>query len=127
MYCEMTRMFKIEVEPAFIPEESNPMNDCYVFTYRIKITNEGAIPAQLLSRHWIITDGFGATQEVKGPGVVGAQPNIQPGQTFEYSSFCPLPTPSGNMRGTYQMVDENNQTFDIKIPLFFLRDQRSYH
>lgn len=127
MYFEVTKGIRIEVEPAYVPEQSRPTESYFFFSYRVRITNEGEAPAQLISRHWIITDGNGVIHEVKGPGVVGQQPTLEPGKTFEYSSFCPLPTPTGNMRGTYQMLDENRSEFEAKIPLFFLRDLRSFH
>jgi ApaG protein len=82
---------------------------------------------QLISSHWIITDGAGIVHEVKGPGVIGEQPQLKPGEKFEYSSFCPLKTPTGNMRGTFQMVNHLGAQFDVKVPLFFLRDTRSLH
>ena len=126
MYNEMTRGIRIEVEPAYIPEQSRPESRYFVFSYRIKLTNEGDSTCQLLNRHWIITDGNGVIHEVKGPGVIGQQPSLAPGESFEYSSYCPLPTPTGNMRGTYQMKDQNQAEFDVKIPLFFLRDLRNY-
>ena len=91
------------------------------------ITNNGTAAAQLMSRHWIITDGNGKVEEVKGAGVVGEQPVLKPGATFEYTSFCPLPTATGNMRGTYQMLDEKGNHYNAKIPLFFLRDLRNFH
>ena len=127
MYCEVTQGIRIEVEPVFVPEQSRPESSYFVFSYRIRITNEGGVPCQLLRRHWIITDGNGVVHEVKGPGVVGEQPEIAPGESFEYSSFCPLPTPTGNMRGTYQMTAQNKTEYDVKIPLFFLRDLRNLH
>jgi ApaG protein len=127
MYCEITKNIRVEVEPTYIPEQSRPQSNYYFFAYRVKITNEGNVSAQLMSRHWVIMDGNGIVHEVKGPGVIGHQPRLAPGDSFEYSSFCPLPTPTGNMRGTYHMMDENQVEYDIKIPLFFLRDLRSFH
>jgi ApaG protein len=126
MYCEVTRSIRVVVEPSFVPEQSKPQADYYFFAYRVKIINEGNSTVQLMSRHWIITDGNGQSHDVKGPGVIGHQPQLAPGESFEYSSFCPLPTPTGNMRGTYQMVDAQGE-YDIKIPLFFLRDLRNIH
>lgn len=122
MYREQTLGFQVEVEPEFVAERSNPEAGQYFFSYRLKISNRGDVPAKLLSRHWLITDGRGEKREVKGDGVVGEQPELAPGAVFEYSSFCPLTTPTGNMRGTFEM--ENRQTgerFKIGIPLFFLR------
>ena len=126
MYYEVTRGIRIEVEPAYIPEQSRPDSRYYVFSYRIKLTNVGDGTCQLVNRHWVITDGNGVVHEVKRPGVIGQQPSLAPGESFEYSSFCPLPTPTGNMRGSYQMKDQNQAEFDVKIPLFFLRDLRNY-
>ena len=127
MYREITNGIQIDVTPSFIPEESSPDKNHFVFAYRVKITNLGKNPAQLISRYWIITDGHGKTHEVRGPGVVGAQPTLNLGEEYEYSSFCPLTTPTGNMRGSYQMVDSNHQKFEVRIPLFFLRDLRNLH
>ena len=127
MYREQTQNFEVAVEPEFLPEHSSIQHHQYVFSYRIRITNHGEKAAQLLSRHWIITDGQGKTHEVKGEGVVGEQPLIPPGESYEYSSFCPLTTPTGNMRGKYQMMNEQGETFQVKIPLFFLRDMRNLH
>jgi ApaG protein len=128
MYCETTNGFQIEVIPSFLPEESHPEKQYYFFTYRIRITNTSSEEAQLVSRHWVITDGNGEIHEVEGPGVVGKQPHLKPGESFEYSSFCPLPTPTGNMRGRYWMVDAGSgERFAIRIPVFFLRDLRSLH
>jgi ApaG protein len=127
MYCEVTQNIRIEAEPSYIPEQSKPEENYYFFSYRIKIVNQGAIITQLVSRHWIITDGNGTVHEVKGPGVVGQQPSLKPGESFEYSSFCPLPTPTGNMRGTFQMIDSDQKEFEARIPLFFLRDLRNFH
>ena len=127
MYREQTRQIEIDVDPAFVPEQSSPDEKYFFFSYRVRITNHGSEPVQLLRRHWIITDGTGEVHEVKGEGVIGKQPRLAPGESFEYSSFCPLPTPTGNMRGTYQMVAEGGEQFAIKIPLFFLRDTRALH
>jgi len=127
MYYEVTQGIRVEVEPTYVPEQSKPELNYFVFSYRVKIVNVSDKPCQLLSRHWVITDGNGTVHEVKGPGVVGHQPKLAPQEAFEYSSFCPLPTPTGNMRGTYQMVDQSEMAYDVKIPLFFLRDMRSLH
>jgi len=127
MYCEVTQGIKVEVEPKYEPEQSDPEKAQFVFSYHVKITNESAPTARLMNRHWIITDGFGRVHEVKGPGVIGEQPVLAPGESFEYSSFCPLPTPTGNMRGTYEMVDEEKRSYSVRIPLFFLRDLRTVH
>ena len=90
----------------------------YVFAYHVTIANEGAVTAQLKTRHWIITDGEGNVQEVRGPGVVGEQPRLKPGEQFEYTSGCVLPTPNGSMRGTYQMVTDSGEEFDAEIAPF---------
>lgn len=127
MYYEITQGIEVEVTPAYLPEESTPEASRFVFAYHITITNKGDTEVQLLSRHWIITDGEGVVHEVKGPGVVGEQPKLKPAQKHEYSSFCPLPTPTGNMRGTFQMVNNLGASFDVRIPLFFLRDLRAVH
>lgn len=127
MYHEITQGIEVEVTPEFLPEESAPEADRFVFAYHITITNRGDTEVQLLSRHWIITDGHGETREVQGPGVVGEQPTLRPGDKHKYSSFCPLPTPTGNMRGTFQMTNRLGAKFDVRIPLFFLRDTRSLH
>ena len=127
MYREKTHDVQVEVVPEFIPGESSPEERQFVFAYRVSITNQGTVPTQLLSRHWIITDGHGKVREVEGSGVIGEQPRLEPGQTFTYSSFCPLTTPTGNMRGTYQMKDDRGRTYDVRIPLFFLRDLSILH
>ncbi len=127
MYYEMTQGIEVEVTPQYIPEESSPKDEQFVFSYSITITNRGETEVQLLSRHWIITDGKGVVHEVKGPGVVGKQPKLKPGEKHQYSSFCPLPTPTGNMRGTFQLVNNLGAQFDVKIPLFFLRDANLLH
>lgn len=125
MPSKITRNFMVDVKAEFIPTESRPHENHYFFAYRILIKNEGETPAQLLARHWVITDGWGRIQEVRGPGVVGQQPNIEPQSVFEYTSFCPLNTPTGNMKGSYQMVAANGETFDIEIPLFILAEPES--
>jgi ApaG protein len=127
MYRELTQNIQIDAEPVYVPEKSSPRDRFYFYAYKIKITNLGNVPTQLLSRHWIITDGHGTVKHVTGPGVVGEQPRLSSGETFEYTSFCPLETPTGNMRGTYQMVNDNGDRFDVRIPLFFLRDVGSLH
>ena len=124
MYVELTQGIEVEVRPEYIPTESSPEDYRYVFAYHVTITNNGDTEVQLLSRHWIITDGAGVVHEVKGPGVVGETPKLAPGQAHKYSSFCPLTTPTGNMRGTFQMVNKAGASFDAKIPLFFLLDTR---
>lgn len=121
--------YKITVVPraTYIPEQSDADADRYAFAYTITITNTGDVPAQLLSRHWIITDANNLVQEVKGQGVVGAQPKLKPGESFEYTSGSMLATPVGTMRGTYQMVAEDGTRFDAPIPEFTLSVPRVLH
>jgi ApaG protein len=127
MYRESTGGITVEVLPTFLREHSDPEQGIYVFSYQVTITNEGRVPAKLLSRHWIIRDGEGGEREVQGPGVVGEQPLLEPGATYTYSSYCPLPTPTGSMRGSFQMVRDDGSPIDVKIPLFFLRDLAQYN
>ena len=113
--------------PEFVSEQSNPDNDHFVFAYTMTIRNTGSVAAQLVSRHWIITDATDEVQEVRGLGVVGHQPLLQPGESFEYTSGCALPTPVGTMRGTYQMVAEDGTHFEAEIPEFTLAVPRVLH
>jgi ApaG protein len=115
-----TRGVRVEVRAAYVPERSSPREARYFFAYRIRISNVGKETVQLLSRHWVISDGEGNTEHVRGPGVVGEQPVLEPGQSFEYTSFCPLPTPIGSMHGTYQMVTAGGSAFDAEIAPFSL-------
>ena len=121
--------YRIEVHPRpqFIPEQSDPENDRYIFAYTITITNTGQIAAQLVSRHWIITDAHNTIQEVRGLGVVGQQPLLQPGESYEYTSGSSLTTPIGTMKGTYQMVAEDGTHFEAEIPEFVLASPRALH
>lgn len=121
--------YRIEVRPIpqFIPDQSDPENGRYVFSYTITIRNTGTIAAQLISRHWVITDANNAVQEVRGLGVVGHQPLLQPGESFEYTSGSSLPTPIGTMKGTYQMVAEDGTHFAADIPEFVLALPRALH
>ena len=121
--------YRIEVSPMpqFIPEQSDPENDRYIFAYTITIRNIGEVPAQLVSRHWIITDGNNEIQEVRGLGVVGKQPLLQPGESFQYTSGSSLTTPIGTMKGTYQMVAEDGTRFEAQIPEFTLSVPRVLH
>lgn len=112
---------------TYIPEQSDAAAGRYAFAYTITITNTGAVPAQLLSRHWIITDANNLVQEVRGEGVVGAQPKLKPGESFEYSSGSLLATPVGTMRGSYQMLAEDGERFDAAIPEFTLSVPRVLH
>jgi ApaG protein len=119
--------FTITVSPRFLAEQSDPENDKYLFAYTIRIVNSGEVAAQLLSRHWIITDAHQHEEEVTGPGVVGEQPRLAPGEAFEYTSGCPLPTPHGSMRGTYQCVATDGTQFEVPIPEFLLTVPRVLH
>jgi len=110
----------VTVEPTFLEDQSSPAESQYVWAYRVRIENHGIKTVQLLRRHWRITDALGRLQEVKGPGVVGEQPVLRPGDAYEYSSGTPLTTPSGIMSGSYQMEDETGEHFDIAIPAFSL-------
>lgn len=110
----------VEVESEYVPERSSPDHNAYFFIYHITIRNEGELPAQLITRHWIITDGEGRVEQVRGPGVVGYTPNLMPGQEFSYTSACPLSTPVGAMQGTYQMVRPDGDQFDALIAPFTL-------
>lgn len=123
----VTQSIQVEVKARFVPEQSAPRDSRFLFTYQIRISNFGTFPVQLVSRHWIITDGNGRTEEVKGPGVVGEQPWIQPNQSFQYESFCPLPTPTGSMHGFYEMSSEAGNHFSVEIPQFFLVEPSSFH
>jgi ApaG protein len=110
----------VEVETSYVDEQSDPNERRYVFAYTITIRNEGAVPARLLTRHWIITDANGKVQEVRGDGVVGEQPHLKPGQGFRYSSGAVLETPVGAMQGSYEMIDDDGQRFDAPIRPFRL-------
>ena len=116
----MENAINITVKSHYIPERSNPVKPYYFFAYHIKIVNKGSSSAQLLSRYWHITDGQGNTEDIHGPGVIGKTPKLAPGEFFEYTSFCPLPTPMGFMEGSFRMVDEQGQEFDAKIESFRL-------
>ena len=120
MYSATTRAIKVTVEPHFLEDQSSPADDHFVWAYRVRIENQGGETVQLRRRHWRITDGMGRIQEVRGPGVVGEQPVLAPGQSFEYTSGTPLSTPSGIMVGTYQMETGNGEHFDVDIPAFSL-------
>lgn len=117
--------FSVEVEPQFLPEQSAPAQDLYSFAYTITITNTGEVPAQLISRHWIIANAAGETEEVKGLGVVGHQPLLKPGESFQYTSGCRLRTSSGTMQGSYFCVAEDGERFDVEIAPFALDDGSS--
>ena len=113
---------RVEVQPQYLPEQSAPVQGLYSFAYTITISNTGDVPAQLISRHWIITNELGEIEEVKGLGVIGQQPLLKPGESFEYTSGCRLRTPSGTMQGSYFCVAEDGERFEVEIPLFVLDD-----
>jgi ApaG protein len=117
----------VAVKSAYLADQSDPSRNQYVFAYTVTVTNAGTVAAQLVSRHWIITDAEHQVQEVKGLGVVGQQPLLKPGESFEYTSGTSLPTAVGTMRGTYQMVAEDGKAFDAAIPLFTLSVPRVLH
>jgi ApaG protein len=123
----VTNNVRVEVESQYAPERSQPFQNQWFFHYTVRISNEGDETVQLLSRHWIITDGTGKVEEVQGPGVVGEQPVLAPGETFEYTSGCPLQTATGTMRGTYQMVTEDGTHFDVEIAPFTLMEPYTVH
>jgi len=116
----ITDGIRVRVRSQYVSEQSAPRSQRYVFAYTVRISNEGTQPAQLRTRHWIITDGDGKVEEVRGPGVVGQTPYLQPGEHFEYTSGCVLPTPRGQMHGTYQMVRPDGGMFDAEIAPFVL-------
>jgi ApaG protein len=115
-----TRGITVTVEPHYVPEKSQPHLGRWLFIYDIRIENHGSETVQLLTRHWIITDAAGRVEEVRGAGVVGQQPILEPGESHEYSSFCPLPTPFGMMHGSYQMMTADGESFDVEIASFTL-------
>ena len=117
--------FKVEVAPQFLPEQSVPAQEIYSFAYTITITNTGEIPAQLIARHWVITNAHGQIEEVKGLGVVGHQPLLKPGEAFQYTSGARLRTPSGSMHGSYFCVAEDGERFEAEISPFGLDDGAS--
>jgi ApaG protein len=119
-YVKETGDIKVSVNPTYLEEQSSPSDDHYVWAYHVRIENSGGETVQLLNRHWRITDARGRMQEVKGRGVVGEQPVLKPGESFEYTSGVPLSTPSGIMFGTYQMDDGKGHTFEVTIPAFSL-------
>lgn len=119
--------FTVTAVPRFVPEQSEPEENRYLFAYTITVTNTGDTTAQLLSRHWVITDANGHVEEVRGPGVVGEQPTLRPGEAFRYTSGCPLPTPFGSMKGSYQCEADDGTRFEVPIPEFFLSVPRTLH
>jgi ApaG protein len=120
MYSETTRSIKVTVKPFYLEDQSSPSDGHFVWAYHVRIENQGQETVQLRRRNWRITDGIGRTQEVRGPGVVGEQPVLGPGQTFEYTSGTPLTTPSGIMVGTYEMETRDGKSFAVAIPAFSL-------
>ena len=116
----VTNSIRVEVLSRHSPENSRPQQGEWIFEYTVRITNQGSDTVQLISRHWIITDALEHTEEVKGPGVIGEQPVLAPGERFEYTSGVPLPTTSGFMTGRYQMVTESGERFEIDVPTFSL-------
>jgi len=116
----VTRGIRVEVNAEYVSERSRPADSHWFFVYHIRISNEGTETVKLVTRHWIITDAHGEEEEVRGPGVVGAHPELEPGEQFEYTSFCPLETSFGSMRGTYQMVTRTGEPFDVEIAAFAL-------
>jgi ApaG protein len=129
-YEELTRDIRVAVEPDFLDDQSEPEEGRYLWSYRVTIENKGGESVQLLSRYWKIMDSRGKVKEVRGPGVIGEQPMIAPGQAFEYTSGAPLETPSGLMTGSYRMRAASGESFDIGIPMFALEspyEERKVH
>lgn len=114
----------VEVNSEYVPHQSNPVKEYYLFSYHVIIRNKAKTSARLLSRYWSINDGLGNTEDIHGPGVVGKTPIIRPGEAFEYTSFCPLKTPIGTMEGSFRMIDENKIKFNVKVkPFKFVASQ----
>jgi ApaG protein len=120
MYSATTKNIQVTVEPNYMPDRSDPSERRFFWSYKVEIANNGSGSVQILGRHWIITDQNGRREDVRGVGVVGEQPVIEPGSSFTYTSGCPLPTPSGVMMGTYQAVDNEGAEFAVTIPAFSL-------
>ena len=118
---------QIEVLPHYLADQSNPLQDVFAFAYTVTVTNTGRVPVQLISRHWVIQDERGHSEEVKGLGVVGQQPLLRPGESFQYTSGCRLRAPSGTMHGSYQMVAADGHRFDATISPFMLAMPRVLH
>ena len=130
MFERTTRNIRVAVKPAYLDDQSDPDEGQFLWSYTVTIENNGAETVQLMSRYWHITDGEGRVQEVRGPGVVGAQPVLEPGQVFQYTSGCPLPTASGFMTGRYQMRAASGEAFEAEIPAFILEsphERRQLH
>jgi ApaG protein len=122
-----SNQIQVLVKSEYVPDQSSSDANRYVFTYHVTIENIGTLPAQLLSRHWVITDGNQKVQEVRGEGVIGEQPTIMPGESYEYSSGAVLQTPVGSMQGSYQMIDATGLKFDAHIPVFTLASPKALH
>lgn len=120
MYSDTTRDIRVTVEPRYLPEQSQPGESHYVWAYQVRIENLGRETVRLRTRYWKITDALGRLMEVRGPGVVGEQPVIEPGGSYAYASGCPLPTDSGSMVGAYYMTDAEGRSFEVEIPAFSL-------
>ena len=127
MYEAVTENIKVSVRPQFLEGQTKPDESKYVWAYTITVENRGGETVTLLTRHWIITDGFGRRQDVRGDGVVGEQPRLGPGQSFQYTSGCPLATPSGMMVGSYGMITSDGRPFDVAIPAFSLDSPHDQH
>lgn len=123
----VTRGIKVRVQSEYAPERSRPQENQWFFLYTVRISNDSEETVQLLSRHWIITDASGDVQEVRGLGVVGKQPVLEPGQSFQYTSGCPLNTPFGSMQGTYQMKNAAGESFELQIAPFTLSEPYTIH
>jgi len=123
----MTRGLRVVVKPTYLPEQSKPGEGQWLFAYHVEIFNESMEVVRLLARYWVITDADGRVEEVSGPGVVGEQPLIGPGESYEYESYCPLSTPFGTMRGSYQMRSEAGVLFDVRISTFELSLPMAVH
>ena len=118
----ITRGVRVEVRPDYLPHQSDPRSGHWMFAYHVRISNQGTETVQLVGRHWVITDASGGVEEVRGPGVIGEQPVLKPGQQFDYTSGCPLPTPMGTMHGSYQMLTQKGERFDAEIAPFTLAE-----
>jgi ApaG protein len=127
MYQTITEHIRVSVRPEFVEAQSQPEHSKYMWAYTITVENTGLETVTLLTRHWVITDGLGRRQDVRGDGVVGEQPTLKPGQSFEYTSGCPLSTPSGMMVGSYGMVTANGRPLDVAIPAFSLDSSYDRH
>lgn len=123
----VTRQIRVSVQAEYSAEHSNPPGSQWFFLYTIQIVNEGDDTVQLISRHWVISDAYDRTEEVRGLGVVGEQPVLEPGEAFEYTSGCPLSTPWGSMQGTYRMTTADGEQFDVEIATFHLRAPYTIH